>query len=481
MTTKNWFDVDRKGLSKLLERRGKEFVAFELLSNAWDQNVTQVTVELSRAKMNSPMASLHVTDDDPEGFKNLEHAWTLFAESDKKVDAEKRGRFNLGEKLVLALCDTAAIQTTKGTVIFDREGRKVVGMARERGSQFRGLVRMTNAEIEEVIEAIGRIIPPVQTLLNGVEIQPPKQLKEVAVTLPTEIGDAEGMLRRSRRATRITIYEPRPGEKGTLYEMGIPVVETGDKYHVNVHQKIPLNMDRDNVTPAFLSEVRTQVFNAMAMYLKTEDLQDDKWIRDAAAQEDASPEAVAKVMDLRYGEKRVIYDPSDAEANKIAVSQGYTVIHGTMMSKGEWANVKEAGLALPAGQVTPSPKPYAEHGKPTDVIPREKWTFGMEFVEKFSRQSAQELLGCDILVTFVHTTNSFGACYSPGNLDFNVFRLGKAFFANAEATAEGKRRLMQLLIHEFGHHYSSDHLSHEYHEALCELGSKMWIKYEQNR
>ena len=30
-----------------------------------------------------------------------------------------------------------------------------------------------------------------------------------------------------------------------------------------------------------------------------------------------------------------------------------------------------------------------------------------------------------------------------------------------------------LLIHEFGHQYSSDHLSGEYHDALCRLGARL--------
>ena len=29
----------------------------------------------------------------------------------------------------------------------------------------------------------------------------------------------------------------------------------------------------------------------------------------------------------------------------------------------------------------------------------------------------------------------------------------------------------RLLIHEFGHHYSGDHLSSEYHKGLCRLGA----------
>ena len=121
-TQANWFDVDRKGLAKLLERRGKEFLVFELLQNAWDEDVKVVTAELRRvagAKRGRRYV-LIVQDDDPEGFTDLAHAYTLFADSAKKVDVHKRGRFNLGEKLVLALCESATIVTTKGTVQFNR-------------------------------------------------------------------------------------------------------------------------------------------------------------------------------------------------------------------------------------------------------------------------------------------------------------------------------------------------------------------------
>ena len=31
----------------------------------------------------------------------------------------------------------------------------------------------------------------------------------------------------------------------------------------------------------------------------------------------------------------------------------------------------------------------------------------------------------------------------------------------------------RLLIHEFGHHFSRDHLSEDYHDALCRLGAKL--------
>jgi hypothetical protein len=64
-----------------------------------------------------------VEDDAPEGFKDLSHAFTLFADSAKKSNPEQRGRFNFGEKLVLAISDEVTIRTTKGGIRFDDAGR----------------------------------------------------------------------------------------------------------------------------------------------------------------------------------------------------------------------------------------------------------------------------------------------------------------------------------------------------------------------
>ena len=61
---KNWFEVDKQGLAKILERKGKEFVVFELLQNSWDEpGVTKVGVSLEYRGRNK--ARLVVEDDAP--------------------------------------------------------------------------------------------------------------------------------------------------------------------------------------------------------------------------------------------------------------------------------------------------------------------------------------------------------------------------------------------------------------------------------
>lgn len=462
-----WFEVDKEGLGKLLERKGKAFAVFELVQNALDEKTTLVNVKLERVPR-SPFTTLTVEDDNPAGFADLTHAFTLFADSSKKGDAEKRGRFNLGEKLVLALCSEARIVSTTGTVIFGPDGRTRSRAKRESGSLFAGTLRMTDDEIAECAQSIKQLIPPagIITRFNGEEIASRIPVATFDLTLPTDIADAGGVLRRTQRKTQIRVFEPIGGEVPKLYELGIPVVATMDRWHIDIGQKVPLNFERDAVPPAYLSKVRAAVVEQMADRLTGDDA-NSTWVRDAIQTHGASMDAatVNQLVGLRFGDKRVAYDPSDREANFIAVSKGYTLIHGAQLSKPEWDAVRRTGAVLPAGQVTPSPRPYSEDGPPVKVIPKDKWTPAMLAVADYARRLANVVLGCDIEVRVVHTTNNFDAAYGGRRLDFNLLRLGKAWFAGQ------RHKIDELLIHEFAHEYASNHLSAEYHEALCRVGA----------
>src|SRR5436309_8681043 len=145
--SKQWFDVDKTGLSKQAEQHGKGRLVGELIQNALDEpGVTQVAVSLALVP-GRPLADLTVEDDAPEGFRDLSHAYTLFAESYKRTNPAQRGQYNFGEKLVLAVCESASISTTKGTVIFSDEGRtEHPRQKRDRGSVFQGRIRLTREE-----------------------------------------------------------------------------------------------------------------------------------------------------------------------------------------------------------------------------------------------------------------------------------------------------------------------------------------------
>ena len=82
-----------------------------------------------------------------------------------------------------------------------------------------------------------------------------------------------------------------------LYELGIPVVETGDKWHYDIGQKVPLTLDRENVQPSFLRQIRVAVFNRMHRQLAPKDV-NSAWAETAIASPDCAPTAgqVASIL-----------------------------------------------------------------------------------------------------------------------------------------------------------------------------------------
>ena len=469
-TRQNWFDVDKEGLARVLARRGKAFIIYELVQNAWDEDATCVSIRIE--SIGPGLALLEVEDDCPEGFNDLAHAYTLFAGSHKAVDASTRGRFDLGEKLVLGLCLKASIASTIGTVIFDSDGRRMTRECRPRGSCFSGVLSMTPAEIDACTEAAKCLLVPrsVRTRINGLDLVSRTPFAEFTATLPTEVADAGGYLRRSQRKSRVEIYAAQTGERTRLYELGIPVVETDGRFHINVMQKVPLSFDRDNVPPAYLSKLRAHVIDTLRDHLTTEDA-NATWVRDAlethAQQLDAA--TITRLTDLRFGSYRVSFDPSDQEANQRASALGYTVVHGPQMSAQEWEAARRAKAILPAGQVTPSPKPFAENGEPLEYLESGSWSQELAASVRYIERVSERLIGHPISVRITNTRNwPFAAAYGKATgMILNTARLERGW---AEGPLAAKNR---ILIHELAHHTSANHLSAQYHEALCRLGAEL--------
>lgn len=122
--------------------------------------------------------------------------------------------------------------------------------------------------------------------------------------------------------------------------------------------------------------------------------------------------------------------------------------------------------------MTPSPAVvYGPGGKPEAVVPPGEYTDGMRAIVEYARHLAASLLGVALSIKIVREPRiRHGAWFSAERaaLTFNLAALGRAWFA-AGVTEE----VDQLLIHEFGHYYSADHLSSDYHKALCRLGAQL--------
>jgi hypothetical protein len=463
-----FIEVDKKGLAKVLARRGPEFAVFELLQNSFDERgVTRVDVTIER--IDRSWARLRVTDDAPNGFANLAHAYTLFAESYKKTDAELRGRYNMGDKLVVAICRRASITTTTGSVVWEGEERTSTKRKKtEKGSVFEGELPAPGDALEAMLAAAHAVLCPssIVLTLNGDVVGQRLPLKFIEANLPTEIGEE---LRRTRRNTRLTVHQPRPGDPARIYEMGIPVVEFDCAWSVDVGQKVPLNMDRDNVTPAYLRELRTKVLNEMHASLPQERAA-EAWVSDALGSGDIEPETVKSVIVARHGDKAVVADPSDREAEGISVTRGYQVVHGGSYSKEQWENIRRAGAMLPAGQVNPSPKPFSPGGKPLKVIEEKDWTNGLRDTAAYVRRVAFLAIGkSSLLVTFANDPGwGFAGCYGDGGITINLAKMGRQCLENAP-----NERLDNLLIHELAHDAAPNHLSEEFYDECTRIGAAL--------
>lgn len=468
-----WFDVNKEGLAKLLDRTGRHRVVAELVANAFDApGVTRVDVELTQ--WGHGKARIKVTDDSPEGFQDLSHAWTLFAESNRKGDAEKRGRFNLGEKLALAVCEQAAIATTTGTVIFNNAGRTVhEDDKRESGSEFAAKLVLTPEQVEAAEGLIEMILPPdgVTLVLNGEAVDPPRCVKEFNAYLPTEYADEFGVVHRTSRTGEVKLYG---AGKPWLYELGIPVMplDAGDPWHVDVGQKIPLGMDRESVGASFVRDVRGRVLEEM-VDLMTPDEARGQWVDDALDSWTSTPETAGKVVNLRFP-KPVVGNPMDPESARRAVAAGMTVVPSNAFSRAVWEKVRKSELVPVSTTLFPTTEPYSSDpaATPVEVVPPVAYTDEQQKVVGCIERIGAELVGGPIVVRIVKGKGlPWDACYGGRRLDLNLSKLKMSWFT--QACYLGQVEMHALVIHELAHEWERNHLDDGYYHKLCELGGKL--------
>lgn len=455
-----WFEVDKEGLREQLVEMRKAQLAYELIANGFDEIVTAITVELH--PVSRGLAELRVVDDSPDGFADLTDAWTFFKPSKKAIDADKRGRYNTGEKNVLAWCKSATITSTRGKVSFVEDGTRKFSARtkRDAGTEFAALVMYTKAEVAETLAGIETIlVPPGVTLtVNGVVLESRVPHKVFGATLATEVNH-----RPTRRATTVELHVPRDGETPMIYEMGIPVVEHDSPWHISVQQVVPMNRDRNNVPAPFLRALRTAVLDNTASELTNDDA-NSAWVKDAIPQ--ANDESVRATVKKRFGSKVVVFDPTDREANKQALDKGYTVVHGRTLSKPEWTAVRRTGAMLPAGQVLPSGVKTSPDGIPP--IPTADWSADMCMVAEYTQIVGDHLLGFRPNVEFIKLSQPHAATWAGRTIRFNLRTLRGTW--PATVTTES---IDELLIHEFAHHVADDHLTEKFYSECCRLGAKL--------
>ena len=463
-----WLEVDVDGLRKTLSRKGKVWALHELIQNSWDAEATEVNVTLTRPKNGT--STLTCVDNAPGGFADLAHAHTLFAESDKKDKATKRGRFSAGDKYVLALMRQATVTSTTGQIVFQSNGQRKTNEEphTESGSIFKGVLNFTDEDYDDVMSKIFSIIPPIPTFINGQQVQPRKPVHTFRVTLPTEIADDAGILRPRKRETTVNLYAVKYGENANLYEMGIPVVaiDSNLKWHVDIGQKVPLNIERDNVTPSYLREVYNAVLAEKVSEL-TEEEASAAWITQAMESPKATPATLQGVIDKRFGAGAVRRDHKDKGSNREAQSQDRKVVERAAFPKAVWDNLNEKELLPKAGEVCPTD--FSEL-IPIATFPEDQWSAAMHQYANFLTTMAPLLINHTVTVEYIKDDRAeFRGCtrWKKGSFILEI---------NLEYhDVNDWQGNLYLMLHEFAHHkvQSNDHLWKVFYYTVNVLGAKL--------
>jgi len=427
-----WFEIDKEGLKELYADKPPEKMVMELIQNALDEEITECTVDLTQDHRNPKHAILMVTDDSPVGFRDLKHAFTLFGHTYKRERVDKRGRFNLGEKLILSISIAGSITTTTGQVVFNRDGTKTIKehIKLNKGSVIRLILPWNKDMVEDINSKLDFLFVPkkVKLVINNRIIEPREPDFVTNNILETEVFK-NGAMRQTWRKTQINIYKSREGEEPHIFEMGLPICEVGHgcPYHIDVQQRVPLSKDRDSVKQAFLLELCGFVLNTVVDDLGKDEVSED-WVRMGVARKNASDEqTVQKVIKKRYGNQVAIGSYNVPHSIDEALDKGVTVVAGQSLGHGELSRFKEVGV-----ETTSQMFSIGTETKPATIIPENQWTPAQKRIVGMTKMLAQELpsLGFDVLVKIVKLPGGSAAWYVPKlrELCYNASKLGKNFF-----------------------------------------------------
>jgi hypothetical protein len=458
-------EVDTNGFRKRVAWRGPLGVLTELISNALDENITYCDVLFEHVDQQT--YRIRVEDDSTEGFRNLDESYTLYADSYKAGILDKRGRFNVGEKIAIVLCDEARIESTTGTRIFLDNHVKRSPKKRDKGTVFEGIMRCTRAQFEDACEQIVRIIPAegIRLTFNGHQIARPQQVAVVTATLPTVGLNEEGDLYKTTAKTEVVIYQPPAGASGAIYELGVPVVNVDHPFIMDVRQKVPLSVDRNSVTPGYYRKLCGAVLDATANLLSEEQVR-SKGVTEgiAAAQND---EAIKAVMVKKHGPCAYVPDPGNREANGELFARGQHPVNPGTYDRETWDRIRGA-------KALPSVPPVAYDGEVTR---------GMQQVAALAKLICTEVLHKSLSVRFSGNENVTvsAQCGPEGagavSLTFHVKILGEGWFSETPVMS---RENLDLVYHELGHHAGAQDCTRDHCNQVTYVAASVSVLLQTN-
>ena len=386
----------------------------------------------------------------------------------KRMDPEKRGRFNLGDKEAISLALWAEINTAGWNVRFPQKGgREIRRNRRQRGTEVSLMMPWGREEYRRLIDRMKLLRPPahIRYRVNWVPVPRRPELSARSITLPTVLQSAPGEpIRPTRRRTMLHILEPA-GDGSWLYEMGIPIQEISLPYDIDVMQKVPMPPNRDTVSEGYLKEIYTEVLNAMHNEMEASQFT-ETWTRAAIENPRVEPQAVKTTIQQRYGE-RVAISSQSRDANARALDENYRVINPRSVSKEELQNMRDLGELKRTADLFPPPD--HQDAVPLDIRgDRTKEEFAIWVV------AIGKLAGKNVRPVFIdHPGSNMIACCTMNTenpeMRFNIHHLDDQWLAQRGA------RQLEIVIHELGHAQTNGEMSHgpRWGDGCAQVGAQI--------
>jgi hypothetical protein len=374
------FRISTAGLKELVGDTPPERLAFEPIANVFDEfdgygksdrkRPTFCSVQVSRTDTGRK-TFLTVTDDGA-GFKNPDDIFTLFGPTEKRAAATVRGRFNTGEKLLIAVAHRAVVRSNNITVAFEKDDCDVTRHRSEKfdGVEIQCLMPWNLRETKRVISALKNLRPPegLRLVVDGEHIVRSDVKHTVNVTLPTVLLE-DGALRNTTRKCAVDIIQVADDSEPRLLEMGLPVQSLDDigfRWSLDVQQKVPLPMSRDIVPPTYLFRLIGVVLEQAAMdgvRLIDEANAGDGFVKNALDWVRNRDALEVVVKDL-CGEDAVRRS-SDPIANAQAEAAGRTIVSGRWFTENTRHRMTD-GKVLPTSKAVFGGTPTTEGKKGRD-------------------------------------------------------------------------------------------------------------------
>ncbi len=471
--TEHRFEIDTKGFKTQMSEMPTWRLIQEIISNSFDEKSVK-GIECVIENINE---KLHVEiSDDGNGFKDYKDIFTLYKDSDKRVDPESRGRFNLGEKQFFAVAENGLIKTKNFLIRFYDDKREII----TNNENVLGVIIhadfVTNDDKDKIIEQLRKIIPPQNKLLkiNNITVEPKTFIKKFKAELMTPLASGKNQkLVMVKRQTDVMLYELGKEELPMIYELGLPIQHLDEdiKWHVDIRQKVPQVTSRDVVSTKYLQKLYAEI-TKNTLDLITTDNAGSNWISQALKKTDK--DTTLSLLEKRYGTSNIMIESTtDYRANEQALEAGVHLIKTGELDSDVKDNLKGLDLLKYVTKEFGTNKfEFATPVTQTDY---------MEHFAKVCKLVAKDTIQKDIDVEFVTTSEtSEVAGYRTGHLSWNVKNCG-----GVRMFESFNSYLIGVLIHELAHDKKGNndgyaHLSHDFineMERIAGIVGKNGISY----